>query len=40
MNLTELRQLEKSKRDEILKKLKLVNEVTIREISKSVVDRA
>lgn len=41
----ELRRLEKSKRDEIIKKLKLLNGVTIRQlsrmtgISKSVIDR-
>lgn len=46
MNPKELRQLEKSKRDEIIRKLKLLNGVTIRQlsrmtgISKSVIDRA
>lgn len=46
MNPKELRQVEKSKRDEIISKLKLLNGVTIRQlsrmtgISKSVIDRA
>lgn len=45
MDLKEFRQLEKSKRDEIIRKLKLITGVTIRQISrmtgvsKSVVDR-
>lgn len=45
MNPKELRQLEKSKRDETIKRLKLLNGVTVRQlsrmtgISKSAIDR-